>query len=65
MSFQERKKERKEYYEKHIKGCKFRTCIICSGSGYYDLLDKYGSPIKCACCNGTGKERFRPYKEKL
>lgn len=56
MTFAERKKERTEYYEKHVKGWKLRDCSACSGSGYYD---HDGSPA-CGACDGTGKERYKP-----
>ena len=56
MSFHDRKKERKDYYEKYIKGWKLIRCGACSGSGYYD---HNGSP-PCGACDGTGKERVSP-----
>lgn len=56
MDFQERKQLRKENFENNIKGWKERDCIACNGSGYYD---HNGSP-KCDCCNGTGKEKYKP-----
>ena len=56
MEYVERKKLRKEYYEKYIHGNKLKPCGACNGSGYYD---HNGSP-KCGSCNGTGKE---PLKE--
>ena len=56
MGFRDRKKERKEYYEKYI-GKKLVRCTACSGSGYYDMCDKKSRPIKCSCCEGTGKMR--------
>jgi len=55
-TFQERKKLRKEYFEKHIKGWKERPCTACNGSGYYD---NDGAP-KCGACHGTGKEKYNP-----
>ena len=33
MSFHERKQERKEYFERFIKGWKQRPCTACMGSG--------------------------------
>ena len=54
-TWHERKKKRKEYFEKNVKGWKLRPCIACNGSGKYD---HNGSP-KCGACNGTGKERFK------
>jgi DnaJ-class molecular chaperone len=59
MSFHERKKERKEYYEKYIKGWKLRNCTACNGSGYYD---SHNSP-PCGACDGTGKERLKPTED--
>ena len=56
MNFQERKKQRKENFEKNVKGWKLRPCTACHGSGYYD---HNGSPKSCAC-NGTGKEKYKP-----
>ena len=53
--FHKRKQERKDYYEKNIKGWKLRDCIACNGSGFYD---HNGSP-PCSSCNGTGKERYK------
>ncbi len=55
-TFIERKNERKEFYEKFIKGWKTRPCSSCSGSGYYD---SNGSP-KCGACEGSGKEKYKP-----
>ena len=55
MNFHERKRQRKEYFEKYIKGWKLRDCIACHGTGYYDHS---GSP-PCAACDGTGKERYK------
>lgn len=49
-------KERKEYYEKYIKGWKKRNCIACNGSGYYDN-NNFPS---CSACDGTGKETYKP-----
>ena len=53
-----RKQQRKEYYEKYIKGWKLRPCTACNGSGYYDAN---GSPA-CQGCEppGSGKERYKP-----
>ena len=56
MDFYERKQERKEYFEKYVKGWKLVKCLACNGSGHYD---SNGSP-KCSNCNGTGKERVSP-----
>lgn len=30
-------------------------CVSCSGSGYYDRLNKHGRAITCGACGGTGK----------
>tara|TARA_B100000700_G_scaffold131064_1_gene146625 strand:+ start:8944 stop:9123 length:180 start_codon:yes stop_codon:yes gene_type:complete len=54
--FYKRKQERKDYYEKNIKGWKLRDCIACNGSGYYD----HNNSPKCSACEGTGKERYKP-----
>lgn len=54
--FHERKKQRKEHYEKYVKGWKQRPCVACCGSGIYD---SFGSP-PCSACNGTGKEKYKP-----
>lgn len=54
--FKERKKQRKEYYEKFVKGWKERKCVACNGSGIYD---SYKSPA-CGACEGTGKEKYKP-----
>lgn len=59
MTFHERKAERREYFERFVKGWKLVTCSACSGSGRYDNT---GSP-PCWSCNGTGKERVRPTEE--
>lgn len=56
MNFHQRKKDRKEYFEKYVKGWKLRDCSACSGSGRYD---HNGSP-PCGGCDGTGKERYKP-----
>jgi len=56
MNFAERKKARKEYYERFVYGWKLRNCGACNGSGYYDNI---GSP-PCSACEGTGKERYKP-----
>lgn len=56
MDFNQRKAERKEYYEKFVKGWKMRPCTACSGSGVYDT---FGSP-PCGACEGSGKERYKP-----
>lgn len=54
--FHERKAERKEFYEKFVRGWKLERCGACSGSGYYD---DNGHP-KCGLCGGTGKVRCPP-----
>ena len=51
-----RKLERKDYYEKYVRGWKQRDCSACSGSGYYD---HNGSP-ECEACGGSGKETYKP-----
>lgn len=51
--YRERKQQRKDYYEKYVKGRKLKTCTACSGSGRFD---HNGSP-KCGACDGTGKVR--------
>ena len=56
MNFKERKKKRTFFFENYIKGWKDRVCTACNGSSYYDCN---GSP-KCGCCDGTGKEKFKP-----
>ena len=56
MTFYERKAERKEYYLKYVYKWKQRPCSSCAGSGRYD---SDGSP-KCAACNGTGEEKYKP-----
>lgn len=56
MEWKERKRLRKENYEKYVKGWKLRICIACNGSGRYD---SHNSP-KCSSCEGTGKERYKP-----
>ena len=58
-SFIERKEQRKDYYEKWVKGWKLRRYTACNGSGHYD---HNGSP-PCSACDGTGKERYLPDKE--
>ena len=58
MTYEERKKERTEYYNNYVKGWKERPCTACNGSGYYDNT---GSP-KCGACDGTGKEKYKPEK---
>ncbi len=55
-SFHARKEERRQHYEKNVKGWKLRVCTACNGSGRYD---HNGSP-RCWSCSGTGKERHRP-----
>ena len=56
MTFQERKQERKQYYEKYVYGWKERPCGACSGSGYY-------CGRACGACDGTGKEKYNSRKE--
>ena len=56
QTYAERKRDRKEHFEKFVRGWKLRPCIACNGSGRYD---HNGSP-KCGACNGTGKERYKP-----
>lgn len=56
FNFYERKQHRTEYYFKYEFGWKLRDCGACNGSGRYD---HNGSP-KCSCCDGTGKERYKP-----
>lgn len=51
--YHQRKAQRKEYFEKFVKGRKLEKCISCNGSGYYDSNN---SP-KCGACDGTGKTR--------
>ena len=53
--FHKRKKQRKEFYEKYLKGWRLKTCVACNGTGYYD---SNGSP-NCVSCNGTGKVRYK------
>lgn len=52
----ERKAERREHYERFVRGWRLVTCSACSGSGHYD---HNGSP-RCGCCDGTGKMRVSP-----
>ncbi len=59
MDFKERKKHRKEYFEKYVKGWRMRNCTACNGSGYYDNSVNGVTP-KCSSCEGTGKERYCP-----
>ena len=59
MDFKERKQQRKEHFEKYVKGWKLRPCTACNGSGYYDTCIRGRIP-KCSACNGTGKERYLP-----
>jgi len=54
--FHARKAERRQHFERYVKGWKLQTCTACSGSGLYD---HNGSP-RCGCCNGTGKMRVAP-----
>ena len=56
MSWRSDKTERKEEYEKYVKGWKLVPCTACNGSGHYD---HNGSP-KCGACEGTGKMRISP-----
>lgn len=55
----DRKKRRTLFYETFVKGWKLKECSACGGSGYYD---NHG--CSCYLCNGTGKERVPPNKEK-
>ena len=32
-------------------------CTACSGSGWYDAVDRRGRHIKCGACQGTGKDK--------
>ena len=59
LTFKERKRERKEYYDKYVFGWKERPCTACNGSGHYD---HNGSP-PCGSCDGTGKEKYKPDME--
>lgn len=52
----ERKANRRDYYERYVRGWKLVTCTACNGSGYYDAN---GSP-PCGCCGGTGMMRDKP-----
>jgi len=61
MNFQERKQQRKEYFEKNVKGWKLRVCTACNGSGYYDNYIKGRIP-KCSGCDGSGREKYLPTK---
>lgn len=56
MTFHERKKIRKEHYEKYVYKWKQRPCSACSGSGYY-------CGRACGACDGTGKEWYDSRKE--
>lgn len=58
-TFHERKKERKEHYEKWVKEWKQRPCGACNGSGYYD----HDNSPPCGACDGTGKETYNPIHE--
>ena len=60
MNFHERKKQRTEYYLRHVYKHKLVDCTACNGSGYYD---HNGSP-ECGACDGTGKERKLLSKER-
>jgi len=60
MNFQQRKQERKDYYEKFVKGWKKVKCTACNGSGRYD---NDGSP-PCGACEGTGKVKEKPETKK-
>lgn len=51
----ERKKARREHFEKHVSGNRLVVCTACSGSGHYN---HHGSP-KCGVCDGRGKHRER------
>ena len=60
MTFSERKRIRKEYFEKYVYGWKERLCSACNGFGYYDHNH---NPI-CSSCNGTGKEKYKSINKK-
>jgi DnaJ-class molecular chaperone len=63
MGFREDKKARTDHYYKYVYGWKQRKCGACAGSGWYDSTDRKGRPIACDCCEGTGKETYKPTKE--
>lgn len=60
MEYRLLKAARTEYYNKYIDGNKMKTCLACSGSGYYDFQSSRGVARKCGSCSGTGKERSVP-----
>ena len=31
-----------------------KTCVACSGSGWWDNLDRKGRQIPCGACDGKG-----------
>lgn len=35
---------------------KENSCVSCSGSGYYDSLNRWGRHITCSACGGTGNK---------
>lgn len=54
--FHARKAERRQHFERYVKGWKLQTCTACSGLGLYD----HNRSPRCGCCNGTGKMRVAP-----
>ena len=54
--FRVRKAERRQHFERYVKGWKLKTCTACSGSGRYD----HNCSPRCGCCIGTGKMRVAP-----
>lgn len=56
MTWMERKAERREYFERYVKGWKQVKCPACNGSGRYD---HNGAPA-CGLCDGTGKIKEPP-----
>ena len=56
MTWAERKAERREYFERFVRGWKQVICTACNGSGRYD---HNGSP-PCSLCKGTGKIKVPP-----
>lgn len=60
-TFQERKKERTEYFFRFIYGMKLRTCSACNGTGRYDNT---GSP-RCGACGGSGRETYEGEKREI
>ena len=61
QTFKERKALRADYYNRFVHGWKLRNCTACNGSGHYD---SNGSQ-RCGCCDGTGKERYKPEAPKM